>query len=90
MRAWCRDTPESSTKMAALGERPRMYTPRDSYYQFLKSESVPITEANHKAYGVASIPMHVLIDREGVVRLYRPGRMTEADLEASILDVLAR
>ena len=63
---------------------------RDSYYQFLKSESVPISDANHKAYGVASIPMHVLIDREGVVRLYRPGRMTEAELEASILDVLAR
>jgi hypothetical protein len=47
-----------------------------------------VTDANHKAYGVAAIPMHILVDRSGVVRLYRPGRMTEAELEAAILSVL--
>ena len=61
---------------------------RDAFYPFLKSAWVPVTDANHKAYGVAAIPMHILVDRSGVVRLYRPGRMTEAELEAAILSVL--
>jgi len=29
--------------------------------------------------------MLVLLDRQGVVRLYHPGRMTEEDLEAAML-----
>lgn len=63
---------------------------RDTFYPFLKREPVPVTELNHRAYGVASIPVHVLIDREGTIRLYHPGRMDEADLDAAIAGVLAR
>jgi thiol-disulfide isomerase/thioredoxin len=62
---------------------------RDAFYPFLMRAWVPVTDANYRAFGVAAIPMHVLIDRRGVVRLYRPGRMTEVDLEAAILNVLA-
>ena|SRR5215510_13159922 len=63
---------------------------RDSHYAFLKKAAVPVTDANYRAYGVGAVPMHVLIDRQGVVRLYEPGRMTEADLSAAIDTVLAR
>jgi len=57
---------------------------RDAHYPFLKRAAVPVTDVNYKAYGVAAVPMHVLIDREGVVRLYQPGRMSEAELDAAI------
>jgi peroxiredoxin len=61
---------------------------RDTYYGFLRNEPVPVSEANYKEYGVTSIPMHVLLDRHGIIRLYRPGRMTEEELEAAIRELL--
>jgi thiol-disulfide isomerase/thioredoxin len=54
---------------------------RDTYYSFLRDEPVPVSEVNYEQYGVASIPMYVVIDKEGVIRLYHAGRMTEEDLE---------
>jgi thiol-disulfide isomerase/thioredoxin len=63
---------------------------RDKHYAFLKRAAIPVTDANFKAFGVAAVPMHVLIDRSGTVRLYRPGRMTEAELEAAIVEVVGR
>jgi hypothetical protein len=63
---------------------------RDSHYSFLKHAPVPVTDANYKAYGVAAVPMHVLIDRDGMVRLYQQGRMTEGELDAAIAAVLER
>ena len=36
------------------------------------------------AYGVSSTPTLVLIDRQGIVRLYRPTRITEAELSRRI------
>jgi thiol-disulfide isomerase/thioredoxin len=62
----------------------------DSHYPFLKKAVVPVTDANYKAYGVAAVPMHVLIDRDGVVRLYQQGRMTEPELQAAIDSTLDR
>jgi thiol-disulfide isomerase/thioredoxin len=61
---------------------------RDTYYGFLRNEPVPVSEANYKEYGVTSMPMHVLLDRQGVIRVYHPGRMTEEELEAAIQGLL--
>ena len=61
---------------------------RDTHYSFLRDIPVPIGEANHKAYGADAIPLHVLIDRQGIVRLYHAGRMTEEDLETAIRKLL--
>jgi thiol-disulfide isomerase/thioredoxin len=61
---------------------------RDSYYKFLDHEPVPVSEANSKEYGADLIPLHVLIDRQGVVRFYHPGRMTEEELEGAIRGLL--
>jgi thiol-disulfide isomerase/thioredoxin len=61
---------------------------RDTYYPFLKSHPVPVTDENYKTYGVAAVPMHVLIDRQGVVRLYQQGRMTEAELTDAVARLL--
>jgi len=61
---------------------------RDTYYSFLRDEPVPLSEANHKEYGVSSTPTLVLLDRRGVVRVYNPGTMSEADLDAAIRQLL--
>jgi hypothetical protein len=42
-----------------------------------------------RAYGADSIPLHVLIDRQGIVRNWHPGRMTEDELDAAIRITLA-
>ena len=61
---------------------------RDTYYRFMREVAVPVSEANYKQYGVASIPMHVLIDRKGIIRLYQPGRITAEQLDAAIRNLL--
>lgn len=61
---------------------------RDEYYGFLRNEPAPVSEANHKHYGVSTTPTLALVDRAGVVRLYHPGQMSEAELEAAILPLL--
>jgi len=60
---------------------------RDKHFDFLRNEAVPISEGIHREYGVASVPLLVLVDRQAVVRLYHPGRITEEDLDAAILKV---
>ena len=62
---------------------------RDEFYPFLRSESVPVSDQNHKQYGVSTTPTLVVLDRQGIVRLYQPGTMTAAELEAVIKPLLA-
>ena len=62
---------------------------RDEYYAFLRDEAVPVSEANHKLYGVSTTPTLVVLDRQGIVRLYHPGTMTADELEAVIRPLLA-
>ena len=61
---------------------------RNASYAFLRKEPVPITDTNYKEYGVTTIPMYVLVDRQGIVRLYHAGRMTEEELDAAIRSLL--
>jgi thiol-disulfide isomerase/thioredoxin len=63
---------------------------RDSFYRFLKHDPVPVADVNYAAFGISVVPVHVLIDRQGVIRLYHPGRIDVEDLEAAIVDVLRR
>jgi len=62
---------------------------RDEFYPFLRSEAVPVSEHNHKLYGVSTTPTMVVLDRKGIVRVYHPGMMTAEELEAAILPLLA-
>ena len=61
---------------------------RQTYYGFLDERAVPISTANHLRYGVSTTPTLVLLDREGVVRLYHPGTMPAADLDRSVRQLL--
>ena len=75
-------------KAPADAELRHIVQVRDQYYAFLRDEAVPVSDVNHKRYGVSSTPTLALVDRQGVVRLYRPGRMAEQDLEAAIRKLL--
>jgi len=50
---------------------------------------VPISEAPMVRYGASATPTLALLDREGIVTLYTPTRMTEAELARRIEALLA-
>jgi thiol-disulfide isomerase/thioredoxin len=54
---------------------------RQTTYTSLANQPVPLSEANHKRYGVSTTPTLVLLDRAGIIRLYHPGQMKEEELE---------
>jgi thiol-disulfide isomerase/thioredoxin len=54
---------------------------RETQYDFLKGQPIPLSAANHQRYGVSTTPTLVLLDRDGIVRLYHPGRMSEEELD---------
>src|SRR5215212_9949927 len=62
---------------------------RDTVYSVLKDLPVPVSVANHERYGVSTTPTNVIVDRQGNVRLYQPGQMTEAELEAKLAPLVA-
>jgi thiol-disulfide isomerase/thioredoxin len=69
-------------------ERRYLLQVRDAFYPFLRDAPVPTSDTNYSTYGIDSIPTYVLIDRQGIVRLYNAGRMTREELEAAIRRVL--
>ncbi len=69
-------------------ERRHLEQVRDTSYAFLRNEPVPVSETNHTVYGVSTVPTLVLVDRQGLVRLYHPGNMTEKELGAAIEPLL--
>jgi thiol-disulfide isomerase/thioredoxin len=57
---------------------------RHRFYPELLNVSAPISEDNFKNYGASTTPTIVLIDRQGIVRLYHPGKMTRDELRAAL------
>ena len=58
-------------------------------YAGLEGASVPIDTETMVRYGASSTPTFVLIDRRGIVRLYTPTRLSEAELSRRIEALLA-
>ena len=56
----------------------------DRFYARIPHLFVPVSEKNFDTYGASTTPTIVLIDRRGIVRLYHPGAMTEAELRSAI------
>ncbi len=61
---------------------------KDSYAG-LADVGHPVSDEIMRAYGVSSTPTLVLIDRNGTVRMYKPFRMSDANLESQVERVLA-
>lgn len=57
-------------------------------YPDLRNVATPLSSETFNRYGVSSTPTLVLIDRAGVVRLYRPGRMTFEELAPRVAELL--
>jgi thiol-disulfide isomerase/thioredoxin len=74
---------------APAAELAHIVQVRDEFYPFLRSEAVPVSEDNHKLYGVSTTPTVVVLDRQGIVRLYHPGMLTSDELDAAIRPLLA-
>jgi thiol-disulfide isomerase/thioredoxin len=57
---------------------------RKSAYGALEGMPVPLSEENFRSWGASTTPTLVFIDRQGKVVEYHPGKMTEAELRASL------
>lgn len=62
---------------------------RQTSYAWLGDTPVPLDLSNLERYGVSTTPTLVIVDREGKVRLYNPGRMTEEALEPIVRQLVA-
>ncbi|MEO8657579.1 MAG: TlpA disulfide reductase family protein [Bryobacteraceae bacterium] len=62
---------------------------RHEYYAEVPM-TIPLSEANFKAYGASTTPTLVLMDRRGIIRLYHPGRMTYDELAPKIAEAVAQ
>ena len=63
---------------------------RRQYYSGLSAMPVPVSGSSFAAYGASSTPTIVLIDGQGIVRLYHPGALTEKELTARILTLITK
>jgi thiol-disulfide isomerase/thioredoxin len=57
-------------------------------YADLADMTVPVSEENFRSYGASTVPTLVLIDRQGLVRMYHPGQMPYEDLAPAVAAVL--
>jgi len=60
---------------------------RNQYYSALPGMSAPVSEANFQRFGASTTPTLVLIDRQGIVRLYHPGAMPYQQLASKLAEV---
>ncbi len=70
-------------------ERAEVQKVWKSVYAGLEDVPVVITTDGMVRYGVSATPTFALIDRKGVVRMYTPTRLSEAELARRIEEVLA-
>ena len=57
---------------------------RQQFYAPLSGMTVPLSSANFERYGCSTTPTLVLLDGNGIVRLYHPGAMTFEALSEQI------
>ena len=61
----------------------------DRFYSPIPNAGVPLNDGNFQRFGVSTTPTIVLVNRQGIVKLYHPGAMDEAALRAAIQPLLA-
>jgi len=71
---------EGGNDAAPAAERAWIAKVRAQFYPMLKDVASPISDETFAEYGASTTPTIALADRGGVVRLYRPGRMTLEEL----------
>lgn len=61
---------------------------RGDHYSALPEMPVPVSKENFNSYGSSTSPTLVLTDRQGIVRLYHPGRMSYDELAPKVAAVV--
>ncbi len=69
-------------------EKPYIQSVYEKFYAAIPGMTVPLSEENFRLYGSSTTPTLVLVDKQGIVRLYNPGRLTAAELSAKIEPLL--
>ena len=69
-------------------EKPYIEQVRRKFYAPLGEMPAPLSNANFARYGASTTPTLVLIDRQGIVRWYHPGTVSERELSVHIEQVL--
>jgi thiol-disulfide isomerase/thioredoxin len=73
-----------------MTEKPYIDRVRQQFYSAISPMPVPLSNANFQAYGASTVPTLVLIDSSGIVRMYHPGAMPEAELSTRIQAILKK
>jgi thiol-disulfide isomerase/thioredoxin len=63
---------------------------RRRYYAGLLDVPVPLSAENFTTYGALATPTLVLVDRQGIVRLYHPNELSYRQLKGSLDRVMAQ
>jgi thiol-disulfide isomerase/thioredoxin len=63
---------------------------RRRYYAELADMPVPVSQDNFKNYGASTTPTLVLLDDQGLVRMYHPGRMSYKELASKVEAVVSQ
>jgi thiol-disulfide isomerase/thioredoxin len=61
---------------------------RRGYYGNVEM-TVPLSEENFRNWGCSTTPTLALVDRQGIVRLYHPGKMTYEQLAPRVAQIVA-
>ena len=61
----------------------------EKYYSGIPHVQVPVDSTNFQRFGASTTPTIVLVDRQGIVRLYHPGAMAEGTLRGAVEKLLA-
>ncbi len=69
-------------------ETPFIQKVYEKYYSVIPNGGVPLDATNFERFGVSTTPTVVLVDRRGIVRLYHPGLMNDAELRHAIEPLL--
>ncbi len=70
-------------------EKPYIDQVRRQHYAGLADVPAPLSQENFRIYGASTTPTLVMLDRNGLVAMYHPGRMTYEELANEIDRVLA-
>jgi len=70
-------------------ERAYIEQVRREAYGALRDVPVPLSEENFKTYGASTTPTLVLVDRQGLVRLYHPGEISYEELAPKVAELLS-
>jgi thiol-disulfide isomerase/thioredoxin len=79
---------ERGRDAAPADERTYIRSVQKEFYSAVKGMPAPVNEENFKVYGASTTPTVVLVDREGIVRMYHPGRMTYEELRPKLQELM--